>query len=99
MEGEDDSEDDRLQSCLILYAMNFSFIPREKAESLAQSKPFLLSRVTLSSPDTEFLMITRYSLFSTTFDLAFIIDGEIVYISDEDLRGGAEEYIRKGNQE
>ncbi|MGN1164013.1 MAG: hypothetical protein ACI4S4_04300 [Candidatus Ornithospirochaeta sp.] len=73
--------------------MNITQIPREKAESLARTKPFLLSLVTLSSLQSSFLMITRDGVLGTFFDLAVVEDGEIVGISDESLRDEVEKYI------
>ena len=66
--------------------MKIEFIPREKAESIAQTKPFLLSQVTLSSPKSRFVMITRPDIFRVIFDLAVVDEnGEIESISDPSL--------------
>ena len=62
--------------------MKIEFIPREKAESIAQTKPFLLSQVTLSSPKSRFVMITSPDIFRVIFDLAVVDEnGEIESIS------------------
>ena len=66
--------------------MKIEFIPREKAESIAQTKPFLLSQVTLASPQSRFIMITRPDVFRVIFDIAVIDEnGEILSISDPAL--------------
>ena len=56
--------------------MKIEFIPREKAESIAQTKPFLLSQVTLSSPKSRFVMITRPDILRVIFDLAVVDENE-----------------------
>ena len=73
--------------------MNIIQIPREKAESLAQTKPFLLSLVTLSSPSSSFYMVTRDYVLNTVFDIVVVEDGEIIGISDESLRKEVEKYL------
>ena len=73
--------------------MKITQIPREKAESLALTKPFLLSLVTLASPSSSLFMISRDGILSTIFDIAVVEEGEIVGISDESLRDDVEKYI------
>ena len=73
--------------------MKITQIPREKAESLALTKPFLLSLVTLASPSSSLFMISRDVILSTIFDIAVVEEGEIVGISDESLRDDVEKYI------
>ena len=79
--------------------MNISFIPREKAESLAQTKPFLLSPVTLSPHTSRFLMITTPGILTTAFDLAVINeDKEIEYISNKSLEGAVRSFLDSDSQ-
>ncbi len=43
--------------------------------------------------EAEYYLISRDSFLSVTFDLGCVVDGEIVYISDETLRGDMKRYL------
>ena len=76
--------------------MKIQYIPREKAESIAQTKPFLLSQVTISFPSSSFIMITREEVLRVCFDLAIVSrDGEILYLSDPSLEKVVSEFIEE----
>lgn len=77
--------------------MNISFIPRAKAESLAQTKPFLLSSVTMATDDTRFIMITEEGgIFTTIFDLAMVDEEDnIIFLSNEAHRSLVESFLRE----
>ena len=78
--------------------MKIEFIPREKAESIAQTKPFLLSQVTLSSPNSRFVMITSPDIFRVIFDLAVVDEnGEIESISDPSLEKEVCDFLASEN--
>ena len=77
--------------------MNISFIPRAKAESLAQTKPFLLSSVTRATDDTRFIMITEEGgIFTTIFDLAMVDEEDnIIFLSNEAHRSIVESFLKE----
>ncbi len=43
--------------------------------------------------EAEYYLISRDGLLSVTFDLACVVDGEIVYITDEALNGEMKRYL------
>ena len=80
--------------------MKIEFIPREKAESIAQTKPYLLTQVTLSSQSSRFLMITRPGVLRVNFDLAILNEeGEILFLSDQSLEEDVTSFLDNGSVE
>ena len=80
--------------------MNIEFIPREKAESIAQTKPFLLSQVTLAPHSSRFIMIPRPDVLRVFFDLAVINEeGDIIFISDSSLESEVCEFLKSDKGE
>ena len=67
-------------------------IPKEKAESLSQYIPGLMSRILTSSEESEYLQISSDSVF-TSFDIAIIEDGAISYISNESARKRRQDFL------
>ena len=79
--------------------MKIEYIPREKAESIAQTLPFILREVTLSSPSSRFLMITTPGVFKVTFDLAILDEeGEITFLSDPALESAVKAFLDTENK-
>ncbi|MCI7607162.1 MAG: hypothetical protein MSS69_10485 [Spirochaetales bacterium] len=79
--------------------MKIEYIPREKAESIAQTLPFILREVTLSSPSSRFLMITTSGVFKVTFDLAILDEeGEITFLSDPALEPKVKAFLDTENK-
>lgn len=72
--------------------MMIEAIPREKAESISEYIPGLLSRILTASDNAEYLLISSDSVF-TSFNIAIVEDGVISYISDESARRSAEDFL------
>ena len=67
-------------------------IPREKAESISEYIPGLLSRILTASDKAEYLLISSDNVF-TSFNIAIVEDGVISYISDESARRRSEDFL------
>ncbi len=73
--------------------MTIERIPCEKASSLSYRFPSLDSIILIDGDEGEYYLISEDGLFSVTFNIAVVWDGEIEYITDESLRGAMKAYL------
>ncbi len=73
--------------------MTIERIPYEKASSLSYRFPSLDSIILIDGDEGEYYLISEDGLFSVTFNIAVVWDGEIEYITDESLRGAMKAYL------
>lgn len=66
--------------------MTIDYISKEKAQSLSYQIPRLMANLLSAPEECSYILISREKGFHTIFDVAIVLDKEIIFISDESLK-------------
>lgn len=73
--------------------MTIEYTTKSKLESLSLSIPQVYTKLLLSDERSEYILITEEKFPSSYFVAAIVDDGNITWISDEEYRKIAEDFI------
>lgn len=74
--------------------MSFQRITKEKASSVGAMIPQIASRVLSSPPEADFYMDVEEKVLFSYYIILIAIDDHILWISDEEYREKAEEFLK-----